>query len=100
LTFVRDKIILVNIYNIQNFFNHPKREHFSMKSALKPALESLDKAVARLEQTLDKKMHVVERTKQEPQLDLSVRNEREINRKIAAKLDQTINRLEVLLNDE
>ncbi len=71
-----------------------------MKSALKPALESLDKAVARLEQTLDKKMHVVERTKQEPQLDLSVRNEREINRKIAAKLDQTINRLEVLLNDE
>ena len=71
-----------------------------MKSALKPALESLDKAVTRLEQTLDKKTYLVERVKQEPQLDLSARNEREINRKIAAKLDHTINRLEVLLTEE
>jgi hypothetical protein len=71
-----------------------------MKSALKPTLESLDKAVARLEQALDKKKHLLERVKQEPQLELPVRNEHEINRKIAAKLDQTINRLEVLLTQE
>ena len=43
----------------------------------------------------------VQKKKEElPQLDLTARNEREVNRKIAAKLDQTINRLEMLLTEE
>ena len=71
-----------------------------MKSALKPALENLDKALARLETAVDKRLKSEGRQKVEPQLDLSARNEREVNRKIAARLDQTINRLETLLTDE
>ncbi len=71
-----------------------------MKSALKPALENLDKALARLETAVDKRLKSEVRQKAEPQLDLSARNEREVNRKIAARLDQTINRLETLLTDE
>ncbi len=71
-----------------------------MKSALKPALENLDKALARLETAVDKRLQSEQRQKAEPQLDLSARNEREVNRKIAARLDQTINRLETLLTEE
>ena len=69
-------------------------------SALKPALENLDKALNRLEGMVDKKNQSGKRAQEEPQLDLNSRNEREVNRKIAAKLDQTINRLETLLSDE
>ena len=69
-------------------------------SALKPALENLDKALSRLEGMVDKKNQSNKRAQEEPQLDLNARNEREVNRKIAAKLDQTINRLETLLSDE
>ncbi len=69
-------------------------------SALKPALETLDKALSRLEGMVDKKIANDRRTKEEPQLDLTARNEREVNRKIAAKLDQTIDRLETLLTDD
>jgi hypothetical protein len=71
-----------------------------MKSALKPALENLDKAIGQLETAVEKRLHIVKKQKEEPQLDLNVRNEREVNRKIAAKLDQTINRLEMLLGEE
>lgn len=71
-----------------------------MKSALKPALENLDKALARLETAVEKRFTVIKKEKEEPQLDLSARNEREVNRKIASKLDQTINRLEMLLSEE
>ena len=69
-------------------------------SALKPALENLDRALSRLEGMVDKKNQSNKRAQEEPQLDLNARNEREVNRKIAAKLDQTINRLETLLSDE
>ena len=71
-----------------------------MKSALKPALESLDKALGRLETAVDKRMQSAVKQKSEPQLDLSARNEREVNRKIANRLDQTINRLESILTEE
>ncbi|MDY0009484.1 MAG: hypothetical protein RBS08_07240 [Bdellovibrionales bacterium] len=71
-----------------------------MKSALKPAIENLDKALARLEVAVDKRLRAETRQKAEPQLDLSARNEREVNRKIAARLDQTIDRLETLLSEE
>lgn len=71
-----------------------------MKSSLKPALENLDKALGRLETAVEKRFQVVKKQKEEPQLDLNARNEREVNRKIAAKLDQTINRLEMLLTEE
>ena len=71
-----------------------------MKSSLKPALENLDKALEQLETAIEKRFTIVKKQKIEPQLDLTVRNEREVNRKIAAKLDQTINRLEMLLTEE
>ncbi len=71
-----------------------------MKSALKPALENLDKALGHLEIAVEKRFQSIKKQKVEPQLDLSARNEREVNRKIAAKLDQTINRLEMLLTEE
>lgn len=71
-----------------------------MKSALKPALENLDKALGQLETAVEKRLQVTQRQKEEPMLDLSARNERDVNRKIAAKLDQTINRLEMLLTEE
>ena len=71
-----------------------------MKSALKPALENHDKALIRLESAVEKRFLSIKKAKEEPQLDLSARNEREVNKKIAAKLDQTINRLEMLLTEE
>ena len=71
-----------------------------MKTALKPALENLDKALGRLEQVVDQRMKSEQKSKGEPQLDLSVRNERDVNRKIAMRLDQTINRLETLLTQD
>ena len=71
-----------------------------MKSALKPALESLDKALGRLETAVDKRLQSVAKQKSEPQLDLTARNEREVNRKIANRLDQMIHRLESILTEE
>lgn len=71
-----------------------------MKTALKPALENLDKALGRLETALDKRLEQTKKSAHEPQLDLSARNEREVNRKLAARLDQTIDRLELLLSEE
>lgn len=70
-----------------------------MKSALKPALENLDQALIDLEAAVEKQIARLSKQKAEPQLELS-KNEREVNRKIAAKLDQTINRLEMLLSEE
>jgi hypothetical protein len=70
-----------------------------MKSAIKPALENLDKALSRLESAVDKRFTQVKKAREEPQLELP-RNEKDVNRKIAAKLDQTINRLEMLLSEE
>ena len=70
-----------------------------MKSALKPALENLDKALSRLEASIDRKLQMLSTEAEEPELDLDARSERDVNRKIAARLDQTINRLEVLLSD-
>lgn len=71
-----------------------------MKSALKPALEGLDKALGRLETAVEKRLDSAVKQKVEPQLDLSARNEREVNKKIATRLDQTIQRLEMMLTEE
>lgn len=75
-----------------------------MKSALKPALENVEKALESLETALDKRFVKEKKPKEAaipaaPQLPLA-RNENEVNRKIAAKLDQTISRLESLLSEE
>ena len=70
-----------------------------MKAVLKPALDNLDKALQRLETAVDKQFVQVKKIKEEPMLALD-RNEREVNKKIAARLDQTINRLETLLMEE
>ena len=69
-------------------------------SALRPALENLDKALGHLESAVEKRFVQIKKIKEEPQLDLNARNEREVNKKIAAKLDSTINRLEMLLSEE
>jgi BMFP domain-containing protein YqiC len=71
-----------------------------MDAALNPALEKLDKALGHLEKTIDKQIQTVAKQKVAPQLDLSVRDEREVNRKIATRLDQTIERLEILLSED
>lgn len=76
-----------------------------MKSALKPAIEDVDKALGSLEEALASCLAKLDRPQPKakeaalPQLELP-RNEREVNRKIAARLDQTINRLETLLSEE
>lgn len=70
-----------------------------MKAVLKPALENLDKALQRLETAVEKQLASVGKAKTQPQFALD-RNDREVNKKIAAKLDQTINRLEMLLSEE
>lgn len=72
-----------------------------MKSALKPALEDVEKALESLETALDKRLVKEKKTKDTavPQLALA-RNESEVSRKIAAKLDQTIHRLESLLSED
>ena len=71
-----------------------------MKSSLLPAFENLDKALSTLETAVEDCFSVQKKKKQEPQLDLTARNERDINRKVALKLDQTISRLETLLSGE
>ena len=71
-----------------------------MKSSLQLSLEKLDKVVGRLETTVEKRFPAAKKPKEEPKPDPNPRNEREVNRKIAAKLDQTINRLETLLTEE
>ena len=71
-----------------------------MKSSLKPALENLDRALGRLETAVEKRLTFTKKEKDIPQLDLTVRDERAVNKKIAAKLDQTINRLEMLLSED
>ncbi len=69
-----------------------------MKPALKTSLDSLNKAIVQLESTVDKRILSFRKQGDEPQLDLP-RNEREVNRKIATRLDQTIARLETLLSE-
>ena len=70
-----------------------------LRPELRPALENLDKALARLEVAIEKRFQALSAKKEEPQLDLSSRNEREVNKKVAARLDQTIHRLEMLLSE-
>lgn len=74
-----------------------------MKSALAPAIENIESALEGLESALEKLItKEKKKPKKEPalpQLALA-RNEKEVTRKIAAKLDQTINRLETLLTEE
>lgn len=66
--------------------------------ALEKALHGIMRALDSLEAAVDKRLAREQKMMQEPQLTLPS-NDREINRKIAAKLDQTINRLESLLQE-
>lgn len=77
-----------------------REQETTMKSSLKSALNTLDKSLGRLETTVEKRFTSIKKQKEEPQLDLSVRNEREVTRKIATRLDKTINRLERMLTEE
>jgi len=71
-----------------------------MKSSLLPAFENLDKALGSLETVVDERLCLSEKKATEPELNLDARNERDVNRKVAAKLDKTISRLETLLTVE
>jgi len=71
-----------------------------MKSVLRPAIENIDRALADLELAVETTVLKSQKKRAEPQLDLNARNEREVNKKIAARLDQTINRLETLLCED
>lgn len=70
-----------------------------MSSSVKPAFDNLEKALVRLESVIEKRMSKVQKSREEPELGLP-RNEKEVNRKIAAKLDHTISRLETILAEE
>jgi hypothetical protein len=72
-----------------------------MKAAQKPALEAIENvndALGRLEAVLEKRLKAP-KARTEPQLALA-RNENEVSKKIAARLDQTISRLEMILSEE
>lgn len=90
-------MVITKIKKHQRSSKHRDFPH--MKAVLKPALENLDKALQRLETAVEKQFVQSKKTKEEPMLALD-RNEREVNKKIAARLDQTINRLETLLMEE
>ena len=64
------------------------------------ALKKLDKALNKLEAAVDTRIELDQQTRSEPQFDLSVRNEKDVNRKVAVKLDKTIEHLEKLLSGE
>lgn len=69
-------------------------------SSYKGALEKLENALGRLEAAVDTRIELEQQLRQEPQLDLSIRNEKDVNRKVAIKLDKTIEHLEKLLGGE
>jgi hypothetical protein len=73
----------------------------------------LDEQLTLLEQALDKLEKAAEKRLKAPtkplaapkgrgqaELELDIQHEREVNRLLASKLDQTINRLETLLTEE
>lgn len=70
----------------------------NMKSALLPAIEHVEEALDGLDAAVGKLVLKTQKKLQEPQMEL-VRDEKEVNRRIAAKLDQTIHRLETLLTE-
>jgi len=67
-------------------------------SQVSSALKKLDKALNKLEAAVDTRIELEQQNKSEPQFDLSVRNEKDVNRKVAVKLDKTIEHLERLLS--
>ncbi len=67
-----------------------------MTSSVTAAIDRLNAALTGLEKAVDASSRSA--TLSTPQLELP-RNEREVNRKVAARLDQTIERLELLLKE-
>lgn len=71
-----------------------------MKSALKPEIDNLGKALDGLENSVKKHITALQEKQLSPQLDLSVRDESNVKKRVAMKLDQTIERLEAILGGE
>jgi len=69
-------------------------------SLLREALSNLDNALNKLEAAVDTRIEIGQQTKSEPQLELGFRSDKDVNRKVAMKLDQTIEHLEKLLSGE
>lgn len=69
-------------------------------SLLREALDNLDNALNKLEASVDTKIKVSGHKKGESQFELGFRSDKDVNRKVAMKLDQTIEHLEKLLNGE
>ena len=71
-------------------------EQFSL---LEQALERLEKAADKRLKTAQKPL-LATKGRGQAELELDIQHEREVNRLLATKLDQTINRLETLLTEE
>ncbi|MCP4355091.1 MAG: hypothetical protein GY793_05560 [Proteobacteria bacterium] len=71
-----------------------------MKSALKPELDNLGKALDGLENSVKNHITALQEKQASPQLDLSGRDENNVKKRVAMKLDQTIERLEAILGGE
>ncbi len=71
-----------------------------MKSALKPELDNLGKALDGLENSVKNHITALQEKQVSPQLDLSGRDENNVKKRVAMKLDQTIERLEAILGGD
>lgn len=81
-------------------FEISDRRNLSQVSPVNNALKKLDNALNKLEAAVDTKIEMDQQNQSEPQFDLSVRNEKDVNRRVAVKLDKTIAHLENLLSGE
>lgn len=72
-----------------------------MESPLRPALENLDEALTRLENTVDAQLENggIAKPADQHELDFGGGSSK-VDKAIAQKLDMTIQRLETLLNEE
>ncbi len=71
-----------------------------MESPLRPALENLDEALTRLEDTVDAQLENGGIAKPADQHEMDFGGGSKVDKAIAQKLDMTIQRLETLLNEE
>ncbi len=71
-----------------------------MKSAVKPEIDNLGKALDGLENSVKNYFTNLQKQQESPQLDLSIRDENNVKKRVAMKLDQTIERLEAILGGD
>ena len=70
-----------------------------MKTSIMPALENLGDALFKLEQVVDGYIVTNQENIAQTEIDFAADDQKNLDRKIATKLDDTIERLETLLNE-